>query len=85
MLKKGPPNSQLKFMHEINDEHTREIEVRPKAFNESILHSKGGGLGNECGLVAIQMATNPVTLVGTDDVGLSNLSTAAPPMGNPRV
>ena len=57
MLKKGPPDSQLKFMHEINDEHTREIEVRSKAFNECILHSKGG-LNNEGGLIPVQIATN---------------------------
>ena len=52
MLEKGLPDSQLKFVHEINDEHAREIEIRTKAFDECILHLEGG-LNNEGGLIAI--------------------------------
>ena len=40
MSEKGLPDPQLNFMHEINNEHLREIEVRSKMFNKCILDSE---------------------------------------------
>ena len=40
MREKGLPDPQLKFMHEINNKHLREIKVRSKTFDKCILDSE---------------------------------------------
>ena len=40
MSEKGLPDPQLKFVHKINNEHPREIEVRSKTLNKCVLHSE---------------------------------------------
>ena len=40
MSEKGLPDPQLKFVHEVNNEHPGEIKVRSKTFNKCILDSE---------------------------------------------